>query len=239
MVAQRKRELDLASDVFPPPVVSAPPRTRLAAVVAPSTNGGSRALSDRELGQALIEGRAGAVSEVWQRYSPMVRGMLRRSLGADSELEDVVQDVFVCLFGSAHALRDCSAVRAFLIGITRHTSHRERRRRSRRRHLASAYAFATLRQLEIGDTPAGGYAVIKLNTLLQRLSEQERASFVLRFAHGLTVGEVAEALGVSEPTAKRRLSQARASLSAWTSSNFVLRDYLHGVSSDALSALSP
>jgi RNA polymerase sigma-70 factor, ECF subfamily len=196
-------------------------------------------MSDNELGQALIDGQAGALAAVWQRYSPMVRGMLRRSLGADSELEDVVQDVFVCLFRSAHSLRDCRALRAFLIGITRHTSHRERRRRSRRRHLASAYAFAALRQLEVGDTPAGGYAVMKLNTLLQRLSEQERASFVLRFAHGLTVGEVAAALGVSEPTAKRRLSRARASLSAWTSSNFVLRDYLRGASNDAISALSP
>jgi RNA polymerase sigma-70 factor, ECF subfamily len=211
----------------------------LATVPAEPSTKSACSMSDGELGQALIDGQPGAVSAVWQRYSPMVRGMLRRSLGADSELEDAVQDVFISLFRSARGLRDCTAVRAFLISITRHTSHRERRRRTRRRHLAAAYAFAALRQPAVGDTPAGGYAVIKLSALLQGLSEQERASFVLRFAHGLTVPEVAEALGVSEPTAKRRLSRARASLSAWTSNNFVLRDYLRGASNDAVSAMRP
>ncbi len=196
-------------------------------------------MTDSELGQALIDQHPEAVSAAWQRYSPMVRNMLRRSLGTDAELDDVVQDVFVCFFKRAHALRDRTAVRPFLIGITRHTLHRERRRRMRRGQLAAAYAPTVHRELELGSTPAGGYAHLKMKDLLHQLSDQERTSWVLRFGHGMTVAEVAEALGVSEPTAKRRLSRARAFLSARTATNVIVRDYLHGLGRDSLSALTP
>jgi RNA polymerase sigma factor (sigma-70 family) len=196
----------------------------------------SDATTDEELGQALIEQHPDALPVAWRRYYPMISKMLRRALGAGRDTEDVVQDVFLCLFRRAPALRDASAVRPFIIGIVRHTLHRERRRRLRRRQLASEYG-PLLADRSVGGGAAAGYAVIKLSDLLLRLTEQERTSFVLRFGHGMTVPEVAEELRVSEPTAKRRLSRARECLGAWAADDPFLLGYLRGKNAGLNSAV--
>ena len=186
----------------------------------------SNAASDRELGKALVERRPDAVAQAIVRYAPMVRNILRRGLGPQQDVEDVVQEVFFGLFKRAHALRDVGSLRPFVIGITLHLLRQEQRRQKRRRR---ASELGSLEHRAVGDGPATSYAIIKLNRLLQRLSEQERASFVLRFGHGMTVTEVAEALRVSEPTAKRRLARARESLGVWATRDEFLFSYLRGV----------
>ncbi len=186
------------------------------------------ATSDEQLGQALIEQHPDALPAAWRRYYPMISKMLRRALGGGRDTEDVVQDVFLCLFRRAPALRDAAAVRPFIIGIVRHTLHRERRRRLRRQQLALEYGPLAMDDASVGGGAAVGYAAIKLNDLLRRLTEQERTSFVLRFGHGMTVPEVAQTLRVSEPTAKRRLSRARECLAAWAGNDPFLVGYLRG-----------
>ena len=95
--------------------------------------------TEAALAQALIGGYPDAPALAWRRYYPLVRGMLRRGLGAGDDLDDVVQDVFLSLFRCARALRKHEALRPFVIAITRHTLLRERRRRMRRRQFASEY----------------------------------------------------------------------------------------------------
>src|SRR5262245_66306444 len=53
---------------------------------------------DALLARALIERRAGAPAALWARFSPMVHRMLRRTLGPGADIEDVVQEVFLCVF---------------------------------------------------------------------------------------------------------------------------------------------
>lgn len=195
-----------------------------AATVAP----GAATATDRDLGQALIDSHPDALPAAWRRYHPMIRRMLRRALGADSDIEDAVQDVFLGLFQRAHALRNAEAVRPFVIGIARHTLHRERRRKRLRHQLALEYVPQAAQVPSVGSGAAARYALIKLNGLLQRLTEQERAAFVLREGHGMTVPEVAEALRVSEPTAKRRLSRARECLGNWAANDPFLLGYVQG-----------
>ena len=196
----------------------------LEASAAVTTTG---AVTDKQLGKALIERRPEAMPAAWRRYYPMVHRMLRRALGAQADIEDVVQEVFLSLFRSAPALRDSDALRPFVIGITRHTLRQEYKRKTRRLHLAAAY-HPLVDNTPFGSGPATSYAIIKLKRLLLRLTEQERASLVFRFGHGMTVTEVAEALGVSEPTAKRRLLRARESLCDWAARDPFLRSYVRG-----------
>jgi RNA polymerase sigma-70 factor (ECF subfamily) len=203
---------------------------------APAREPISALATDQQLGQALIERHPDAMSAAWQRYSPMVHRMLRRALGA-GDLEDLVQDVFLCLFRRAHALREAVAIRPFVIGITRHTAYRERRRRIRRARVAAEYGPLASHGHGVGTGPASNYASIKLATLLQRLTEQERKSFVLRFGHGMTVPEVAAALRVSEPTAKRRLTRARDCLGSWVANDPFLLSYLQGKNTALLSGM--
>src|SRR5262245_22633080 len=51
-------------------------------------------LGDAELVEAVAHGDSQAVAVVWDRYSPLVRSVVRASLGPDSATEDLLQDVF-------------------------------------------------------------------------------------------------------------------------------------------------
>ena len=73
---------------------------------------------DATLAVALIEKNVAAPRVAWTRFSPLVRRILRRSLGPQHDVEDIVQDVFLCLFQRVHTLRDPVALKAFVIAIT-------------------------------------------------------------------------------------------------------------------------
>src|SRR5687767_8818427 len=74
-------------------------------------------LDDAALARALGEGSPWAEEVAWDRFSPLVRGMLRRSLGPGAEVEDATQEVFIRFFQKVARLRDAAALRSFLIGI--------------------------------------------------------------------------------------------------------------------------
>src|SRR3569832_1550010 len=71
---------------------------------------------DATIATAAARGEAWAASAVWDRHSVLVRGVLRRSLGAQ-DVDDHVQEVFLRFFRHAGELRDPAALRSFLIGI--------------------------------------------------------------------------------------------------------------------------
>src|SRR5262249_44652304 len=84
---------------------------------------------DAVLARALIERRPNAPAALWARFAPMVHRMLRRTLGPGAEIEDVVQEVFLCVFQKVSGLREPRALRAFVISVTALTARYELRRR--------------------------------------------------------------------------------------------------------------
>ena len=72
--------------------------------------------------QAVLAGDAGARAAFFDRHAGLVQRVLARSLGADSELEDLLHDVFVEAFGSLRGLRDPRAIRPWLVGVAAHTA---------------------------------------------------------------------------------------------------------------------
>jgi RNA polymerase sigma-70 factor (ECF subfamily) len=181
-------------------------------------------VSDAELVAALTAGRPEAFRTAWQRFSPVVGGVLRHALGPD-ELEDVVQEVFSCLFRRVSTLRDPHALRPFVLAITFNTVKYERRRR-RRRARVSLIADPAELNLAGREQPASNLAFVRFVALLRRLAERERTTFVYRFIEGMTVAQVATALNVSEPTARRSFSRAFARMQKWAEKDPFLNDYL-------------
>ena len=58
---------------------------------------------DATLARALIARDPRAPRVLWQRFAPMVFRMLRRTLGADHDLDDLAQEVFLCVFEKVRA----------------------------------------------------------------------------------------------------------------------------------------
>jgi len=159
------------------------------------------------LGRALIRHEPWAARAVMDRFQPSVQRLLGRMLGAGTDVEDVSQEVFLRLFARIDALEEPAALRAYLHSIAVRVGCWELRRRAVRRAVSLS---------ESGNLPEPPQAVVddrvqtellRLGELLSELGSVERRAFVLRRIERRTFNEIADALGVSVSTAKRRVSR--------------------------------
>jgi RNA polymerase sigma-70 factor (ECF subfamily) len=180
---------------------------------------------DTAVARALLEGQPGAPAVAWDRFSPLVRGLLRRSLGPGADVEDHVQEVFLRFFREIPRLREVSAVRSFLVGITVRVARSELRRRRVRRWLRLT-DDGVLPETAAPSSEVAREALARLYALLDGARDEDRLAFVLRHLEGLELTEVAAGLGVSLATAKRRLARVTTWIRAQMAGDPVLADYL-------------
>lgn len=198
--------------------------------VAPTSltcrSGSSRDDADAELAVALVANQPQAALLARQRFASLINRILRKGLGPDADVEDVEQEVFLGIFSGIQRLRHPQALRTFVLTVTKRTLSRELRRNRARRRLLVAEA-AELPD-PIGDVadPAARHAFSHLRCLLERLRERERKAFVLHFVAGMEDEEVAKALGVSLPTARRSFARALGRVTVWGERHPFLGDYL-------------
>ncbi|MEO8184274.1 MAG: sigma-70 family RNA polymerase sigma factor [Deltaproteobacteria bacterium] len=181
---------------------------------------------DEALARALIAHEARAPQVAWQRFSPMVRRMIRRTLGPANDAEDLSQEVFLQLFAKIHELREPKVLKAFIISITTLTLCRELRRRKLRSWLGVRPDPAALDQRVVYPDPIARAALERFYTLLDRFVARERTAFILRVIEGVEVTEVAAALGVSLATAKRSIARVQKRMLAHVGRDPLLADYL-------------
>lgn len=163
---------------------------------------------DATLALAMIAGDGHAPRVAWSRFAPMVHRMLKRTFGPGQDVDDMVQDVFLCLFRKVGGLREPKSLKAFVISITAMTIKYELRQRRVRRwiHLSDGVSEVDTPRIEQPD-PAARQALMSFYGILDRLSARDRTAFVLRFFEGLELTQVADALGISVSTTKRHLAR--------------------------------
>lgn len=181
---------------------------------------------DATLARALMAKDQTAPRVAWSRFAPLVRRILRRSLGPQHEVEDIVQDVFLCLFERVHTLRDPVALKAFVIAIAVRTARYELRRARVRRWVGLSRS-AELPDLRVVNADTSSqHALIHFYRTLDRINARDRTAFVLRFVEGMEAAEVAAALDVSVPTARRCFTRAWQRVTFFAQRDPFLVDYL-------------
>lgn len=179
-------------------------RMRLVAATADE----SEVARDIELARALIAGSSEAAELAWERYAPLVHRIVSRAIGPDADVEDVTQEIFYRLFSRIGTLRKPEALRSFVISFAiRIVKWELRRRRARRWLTLSETGEVPEAQLTVMDAESR-YALRRLYALLDRLSTRERLVLVLRHVEGMTLEEIADAMGLSLATVKRGLRRA-------------------------------
>ncbi len=175
----------------------------------------------------VIAGQPGAAGTMWDRHAPLVRRILRRMLGP-VDVEDAVQDAFLRLFRDLGSLREPAALRSFLIGITLHVAKSELRRRRARRWLRlsddGVLAEPDVAGEDDGHEPRA--AMQRLYEVLDRVSDERRTVFVLRFVEGLELAELSAVLDCSLATTKRRVADAAQRVCHLAASDPLLAPYL-------------
>src|SRR6185503_18287016 len=92
-------------------------------------------MDDAMLASMAAVGHTEAHTAIWDRYAPLVRGIVRRSIGPESEVEDLVQEVFLRFYRNLSLLRNPGALRSFIFAISLRVTISELRSRRVRRWL--------------------------------------------------------------------------------------------------------
>jgi RNA polymerase sigma-70 factor (ECF subfamily) len=173
------------------------------------------AASDGDLARGLIAGDAWAIAETWRRFAPMVLMMAKRTLGSQSEAEDIGQEVFQQLFRKANTLREPDSLRSFVYAFTVRALMTELRRKKLRGWLHLDHPTALSGQGWVTSDVESRDLLRKFHALLERLAPRDRLVFILRRVESMTVEEIAATMEISESTVKRSMRHAANRLSHW------------------------
>lgn len=166
---------------------------------------------DQRLAQLALAGDADAFGELIERHHGAIYRLAAALLGNSAEAEDAAQETFVRAYES---LRRYDARRAFgpwLRGIAVNVCQQQQRSRARReRHQATA-AEARGEQVAQEASEPSPMAQAALAALAE-LEDTYRLPLTLFYLEQASVGEVAEALGLSPGAVRVRLHRGREKL---------------------------
>lgn len=153
--------------------------------------------------EAARAGDRAAFGALYVRFAPMVHGILLARVPR-SEVEDLVQEVFVTALQGLGRLREPSVFGAWLAAIARNRAC-DRHRRWRR--------MDALPEDVVGRAhPEGdGMAVL---AIIKTLPEAYRETLVLRLVEGMSGPEIAERTGLAPGSVRVNLHRGMAQLRA-------------------------
>ena len=194
-------------------------------------------MTDGEAIQQVRSGDMDGLRVLYDRHRQRVYQLGCRYLSDADEAEDLVQQVFIKVYENADKFRGDAKVSTWLYRIAVNAAlERRRRRRSigiDDVHPLGGDALAPTANLDAevrsgwGHRPAMAGADFdadpevsterrsihdRLAVALEELSPTQRLAFVLRHWEGLSVREIAEAIGAAEGTVKSHLFRARQTL---------------------------
>jgi RNA polymerase sigma-70 factor (ECF subfamily) len=177
------------------------------------------------LARAASAGDPRAASVLWDRFSPLVRRVLRRTLGPQAEVEQLLQQVFVRVVDQLGTLPESAQLRPFVVAVTARLLVSELRRHRLRRFLRLRSPWHDADSSPPGPDATTRSALASLYDVLDQLDADARLAFTLRHFEGLPITELASATDASVSSAKRRLARASLRVQAALGSNAAFRAY--------------
>jgi RNA polymerase sigma factor (sigma-70 family) len=165
----------------------------------------------RELLRAAQDGDSLALTELLRLLAPDIRRYARRLCHRSSSLEDVVQEALIVVYRRVGSVQSPAAFAAWLIKVV-----------SRLCMLPALMLMRGVEELDVVEqrrhfalTPTSDLR-IDLVAALESLPATHREVVLLRDFEEMTIGEIAERIGLSRDATKSRLRRARV----------LLREYL-------------
>ena len=154
-----------------------------------------------------------AATLAFDRHRPRLKGIAYRMLGSVAEAEDVVQDAWLRWHEAAHEALD--SAEAWLVTVTtRIAIDRLRAAKAHRTH----YVGTWLPEPLVADSPATPEQLLgraedlsmAFLTVLERLTPEARAAFLLREVFDVDYDEIARTLGKTEAACRQLVHRAKA-----------------------------
>ncbi len=177
---------------------------------------------------AMRAGRLDAGAAFYDRYVRSVHALVFRLMGPDTDVEDVVHDVFVRALGSLPRLREPALLRSWLFGIAVRTVVIRFQKRSRQRWLRFLPPEDVPEMISPPPSCELGEALRDVYAILRGMDADERVALVLHRVQGLALEDAAKAMGTSLSTYRRRLARGEAKFLARAKSRPSLDSWLAG-----------
>jgi RNA polymerase sigma-70 factor, ECF subfamily len=175
--------------------------------------------TDAEIIAAVLKGDTARFEPLVAKYSPRVFATARRYARRESEVEDIVQEVWLKSFQKLSSFRGDAPFEHWLMRLTVHTCYDFLRAHKRNREMA----FSELTEAEgdwlerffthpedSGEKAAAARQLVE--RVLEQLSPAARLIITLLEIEDRTVKEIAKLTGWSVPLVKVRAFRARAEM---------------------------
>ena len=174
--------------------------------------------TDAALVLAARAGEEWAREALFRRHARLALGLAYRLMPYDGDIDDLVQDSFLYAFERLGALSNPQAFQAWLSSIVvRTASKRLRRRKLQIRLGLRSHHPVDVDEVVSRTAPPDVAAELRaVYALLETLPIEERVALVLRRVERLEIPEIADQMGLSISTVKRRLNAAETRLARAT-----------------------
>ena len=143
--------------------------------------------------------------ELYESYAPDVYRFALWLAGDSSEAEDITSETFIRAWAHNSAIRT-ETLKAYLFTIARNLYLEQRRKSKHQVALDDIYPDPAPGPDKLVESRLG---LLRVQSVLQTVSEVDRAAFVLRVQHELPYAEIARALGLSLTAAKVKVHRVR------------------------------
>ena len=148
-----------------------------------------------------------ALGELYKAYAQRMRGVCRRYVSDELDVDDVLHDAFIIIFTSFDRLRDVSKAEGWMMSITRNVASKYKD------HLDSQ-PFVPLREAESLAAPdektgVRGVPLEDVLRMVERLPEGYGQVFRLSVFDGMSHKEIAAMLGIEAHSSSSQLARAK------------------------------
>jgi len=164
------------------------------------------ALTEAELIDGCLAGRALVQKQLYERYAPRMMAVCLRYAQTTFEAEDVLQEGFLTVFRTLGSFRRECPLEFWVRRVMINAALRQHRRNAPLVAVSDGDYPETLASEEFTFS---SYAHAELLAIVQQLAPRYQLVFNLYAIEGYTHREIGDMLGISEGTSKSQYSRAR------------------------------
>lgn len=141
--------------------------------------------------------------QLYQQYRGLMHYIANRILRNDRDAEDAVHEAFVTLIENIEKISDirCHKTKSYIVTITENKAIDLYRRKQKH---PTGELIEELQGLTAEDEVDDG-----LTRCILKLPARYREVILLRYEQGISYGEMARLMGISQPTARKLVQRAR------------------------------
>lgn len=178
---------------------------------------------ERDLTIAFKSGSEDAYSVIYGRYRPRVESLCRRMLTNPHDAQEATQEAFLRVFQALHSFNGRYQLGAWITRIATNVCLDTLRSQARRPSQPTPIEEMEFSLPDTGIDSDPEFFVIRraesrrVRRVLESLPPMHRAAIILRDFEGLTYGEIAIALGITDQQTKALIHRARGGFKrAWS-----------------------